>query len=277
MAFFAPTRRPADLPAPLSIHDPIHIGTDPFGQPVELHLTGRHLLVAGEPGSGKSVGLTSVLGHAALSPDVDLTLLDAKDLELPFWASLADQVVGRDIPAAIEVLARLEADMIETSERLKAAGLRKLPRAWRRRHRLVVIDELAMYLTVFGTPDERKEFLRLLLSLVATGRAAGIMVLAAAQRPSADVVPTKLRDLFQYRWALRCVNADSSDIILGQGWASKGYDAGELDPAVQGVGYLLADGGLPRVLRAPYLSDDDIRHVVAAGHAVRAQYGLAVA
>lgn len=277
MAFFAPARRAPDVPAPLSIHDPIHIGTDPFGQPVTLNLTGRHLLLAGEPGAGKSVGITNVLGHAALCTDVDLVLFDGKDLELPFWSSLAIETVGRDVPAAIEVLTRLEVDMIEVSQQLKAAGLRDLPRAWRRRHRLVVVDELAMYLAVFGTPDERKEFLRLLLSLVATGRAAGIMVLAAAQRPSADIVPTKLRDLFQYRWALRCVNADSSDIILGQGWAAKGYDAGELDPDVQGVGYLLAHKGLPRLLRAPYLSDDDIRHVVAAGHALRAEHGMAVA
>jgi S-DNA-T family DNA segregation ATPase FtsK/SpoIIIE len=42
---------------------------------------------------------------------------------------------------------------------------------------------------------------------------------AATQRPSADIIPTSLRDLFGYRWAFRCSTEASSDTILGHGWA----------------------------------------------------------
>jgi hypothetical protein len=63
----------------------------------------------------------------------------------------------------------------------------------------------------------------------ARGRAPGIIAIEATQRPSADIIPTSLRDLFGYRWAFRCSTEASSDTILGHGWASKGYTAEEFD------------------------------------------------
>jgi S-DNA-T family DNA segregation ATPase FtsK/SpoIIIE len=277
MAWFAPTPTRHTRPEGLSIFDPIHLGTDPLGRPVTVQLTYRNLLLGGLPGSGKSAGMANVLGHAALCTDVDLILLDGKDLDLPIWDPLAIESVGADVPAAIELLNRLQTDMAATYLQLRAAGLDKIPRAWDQRMRLIVVDELAMYLSVYGTPAEQKQFGTLLRDLVARGRAAGLMVLAATQRPSADLIPTSLRDLFAYRWALRCANRDSSDIILGPGWAKEGYDASQLDPSIEGLGYLLAEGGLPIKFRAAYLTRADIRHLVAAGLALRGTNGQAAA
>ena len=268
MAWFTPASARSH-PDGLSIFDPIHLGTDPLGQPVTLQLAYRNLLLGGLPGAGKSAGMANVLGHAALCTDVDLILLDGKDLDLPVWEPLAVASVGADVPAALDLLTGLQTDMAATYLRLKAAGLDKLPQAWDQRMRLVVVDELAMYLSVYGTKDEQKQFATLLRDLVARGRAAGVMVVAATQRPSADLVPTSLRDLFAYRWALRCANKDSSDIILGPGWAKDGYDASLLDPSIEGLGYLLAEGGLPIKFRAAYLTRTDIAHIVAAGLALR--------
>jgi S-DNA-T family DNA segregation ATPase FtsK/SpoIIIE len=90
--------------------------------------------------------------------------------------------------------------------------------------------------------------------LVARGRAAGIIMVVATQRPSADVVPTSLRDLFGYRWAFRCSTDASSDTILGHGWANLGYTATDIDPPQRGVGWLLAKGGMPRRIKAAYLN-----------------------
>jgi DNA segregation ATPase FtsK/SpoIIIE-like protein len=47
-----------------------------------------------------------------------------------------------------------------------------------------------------------------------------MVTVATTQKPSADVVPTFLRDLFGFRWALRCSTPEASDTILGRGWAS---------------------------------------------------------
>ena len=177
--------------------------------------------------------------------------------------------MGADVPDAIECLTELQADMTARYRLLRDFGLRKLVPGGPFRMVLVVVDEVAMYLVTFGTRDQQKEFMALLRDLVARGRAAGIMVVAATQRPSADIVPTSLRDLFAYRWALRCPNPDASDIILGAGWASMGYSTHEIDPLRPGIGLLLAEGGIPRRFRAAYLSDDDIAYLVRAGLALR--------
>jgi hypothetical protein len=60
---------------------------------------------------------------------------------------------------------------------------------------LVVIDELALYL-VGGDRKARERLADSFRDLIAPGRAAGVIVLAATQRPSSDIVPTSLRNLF---------------------------------------------------------------------------------
>ena len=49
---------------------------------------------------------------------------------------------------------------------------------------------------------------------IIVGFVEGIILVAATQRPSADVIPTRLRDIFGYRAAFRCTTDSSSDIIL---------------------------------------------------------------
>ncbi len=122
---------------------------------------------------------------------------------------------------------------------------------------VVVIDELAHYL---AWPDKkpRDAFADVLRDLVSRGRAAGVVVIAATQKPSTDIVPSSLRDLFGYRWALRCTTPAASDTILGAGAATNGHSASTIPPALRGGGYLLHESGLPVRLRAHHLTDADI-------------------
>lgn len=110
-------------------------------------------------------------------------------------------------------------------------------------------------LGAFGSWKDRTEFAELLRDLVSRGRAAGFIVLAATQKPAHDVIPTALRDLFGFRWALRCNTPQASDTVLGAGWASLGYSAADVDAAHRGVGYVLHEGGQPVRLRAHHLDD----------------------
>ena len=118
---------------------------------------------------------------------------------------------------------------------------------------LVGVDEIAYYSATAGTPVQQKEFAARNRDVVARGRAPGIIAIEATQRPSADIIPTSLRDLFGYRWAFRCSTEASSDTILGHGWASKGYTAEEIDPKARGVSWLRAEDGIPRRVKAAYL------------------------
>ena len=95
------------------------------------------------------------------------------------------------------------------------------------------------------TASSSSEFAELLRDLVARGRAAGVIVCAATQKPASDVVPSALRDLFGFRLALRCNTPQASDTILGQGWATLGHSAATIAPGQRGVGLLLAEDGTP--------------------------------
>jgi S-DNA-T family DNA segregation ATPase FtsK/SpoIIIE len=140
---------------------------------------------------------------------------------------------------------------------------------------MLVVDEIAYFSATVGDKRTQEEFSRLVRDLVARGRAAGIIVIAATQRPSADIIPTSLRDLFGYRLAFRCTTDISSDIILGYGWAKAGYSAANIAPEDRGVGWLLAEGGIPRRIKAAYLSDADIYALVDRAAWIRRRGGEA--
>lgn len=240
--------------AEASIWNPVPLGVDEFGRPVMVGLPEHNLLLGGEPGAGKSAVLSLLVASAALDPLVTLTLFDAKQVELAPWAGCADEFVGPHGARAVEVLTHLRTEMDARYERLLAEGRRKVTAADGLGLHVVAIDELAYFLRG-GVKADRDGFAEGLRDLVSRGRAAGIIVLAATQKPSHDIVPTAVRDLFSFRLALRCTTPEASDTILGQGWASQGYSAATVDPAVRGVGFLLAEGGLPVKFRAAYLDD----------------------
>lgn len=244
------------------------VGLDEDGHVVRISLPEHNLLLGGEPGAGKSVALSLLVASAALDPGVKLWLLDGKLVELAPWAACAEHSVGPAVAEATEVLHHLRAEMDMRYVQLLATRRRKVAPDDGFPLHVVVCDELALYL---AGPDrkERVEFAEVLRDLVARGRAAGVIVLAATQKPSSDVIPTSLRDLFGFRWSMRCATREASDTILGSGWATQGYSAGDVDPALRGVGYLLHEGGLPVRLRAFYLDDDALASLAARAEALR--------
>ena len=243
----------------LSMYDPIHVGSDEFGQPFYIRLIYKNLLAAGEPGGGKSGLLNTVAAHAALSTGSRLVLFDAKDVELGMWDQTADEFVGPDIGRAIITLLRLQKVMENRYAWLRAHRRRKIEPADGLSVITSIFDEIAVFSTVLGTEQEQRQFLSLLRDLVARGRAAAMPVVAATQRPSVDIIPKSLRDLFGYRAACRCTSTGSSDIILGDGWSGAGFSATDISPVNPGEALLIAEGGIPQRIKAAYLSDTDIR------------------
>jgi DNA segregation ATPase FtsK/SpoIIIE, S-DNA-T family len=242
----------------LSMFDPIHTGIDEFGAPIYIRIIYKNLLAAGEPGGGKSGLLNTLTAHAALSVLARLVLFDGKQVELGMWDDIADEFVGPDIDHAIITLLRLQRVMNNRYAWLHAHGRREIQPRDKISVITSVFDEIALYSTVLGTEAQQKQFLTLFRDLVARGRAAAMPVIAATQRPSVDIIPKSLRDLFGYRAAFRCTSTGSSDIILGDGWSSAGFSATDIKPAQQGVAYLIAEGGVPQLVKAAWLSDADI-------------------
>lgn len=243
--------------ATVSLWDPLHLGVGQDGLPIAMGLAEHNLLIGGEPGSGKSVALSTIVAAAALDPSVQLTLLDGKHVELAAWSEIAERFVGSSQDEAVSALENLRQIMDFRYASLVASRRRKIAPTDVEGLHVVVIDELAFYLRG-GKKETREHFADLLRDLVSRGRAAGIVIIAATQKPSHEIVPTYIRDLFAYRLAMRCTSPDASDTILGQGWATQGFSAATIDPTLRGVGYLLAEGGVPTLIMTPYLSDDDI-------------------
>jgi S-DNA-T family DNA segregation ATPase FtsK/SpoIIIE len=254
-------------PAPKSIWDPVHLGVNEIGQDVHVTMAERNMLIGGEPGSGKSVALQLIVAHGALSPDCKLLLVDGKRVELGLWRGCAERFIGPSIDDAIDTLKWLQDQIDERTDWLLDDKKRKITPDMGYPVYLVIIDELAYFSVTVGTPTQQKEFNAANRDIVARGRAPGIIPVEATQRPSADIVPTSLRDLFGYRWAFRCSTEASSDTILGHGWANQGYTATEIDPQARGVSWLRAEDGIPQRVKSAYLSDEDI--ITLADHAAQ--------
>ncbi|GAA4209960.1 FtsK/SpoIIIE domain-containing protein [Actinocatenispora rupis] len=247
----------------LSMFDPIYLGRDEFGRPVYVRLVYKNLLSGGEPGSGKSTLINAICCHAVLCTDVRLVLFDGKWVELGQYEDVADKFVGPDLAAAIITLKRLQTVVDNRYAWLRAHGRRKIERSDGLKVTVAVVDELAYFSATVGSKQEQEEFSTLLRDIVARGRACGVIVVAATQRPSGvDIIPASLRDIFGYRHAGRCTTADSSDLVLGRGWASQGFDASTIAPEQSGVGYLLAEGGVPVLMKTPWMTDGQIEAVV---------------
>jgi FtsK/SpoIIIE family len=252
-----------------SLWQPVPVGVDEDGHSVTITLPEHHVLLGGESGAGKSGGLALLLAAAALDPNVQLILFDGKLVELACWAGIADGSVGPDLAEAVAVLQEVQAELDRRLVTLLANRRRKLSPTLGLPLLLVVVDELAFYV---AGPDRKlaAEFAARLRDLVARGRAAGVIVLAATQKPSHEIIPTGLRDLFGFRWAFRCLTPQASDTVLGSGWASLGHAASTIDAADRGIGLLLAEGGLPVRLRACWLDDDQLAVIAAHAEALRA-------
>jgi S-DNA-T family DNA segregation ATPase FtsK/SpoIIIE len=228
------------------------------------------ILLAGEPGAGKSVGLSNIVAHGALCyQDCRLILIDGGMVELGAWRSCAEVFIGPDIEAAIAVLEQQQKDISDLQDQLLATGRRKIVKGDGVPVRLTVIDELAYFSATVGTKAQREKFTTCLRDCSARGRKCAHRYVLATQRPSYDIIPASLRDLFGYRWAFRCATDDSSDVVLGK-WAKRGYTAAAIDVEARGVGLLLAEGKrVPRKVKAAYLTDPEIRRLAAHGAFLR--------
>jgi DNA segregation ATPase FtsK/SpoIIIE, S-DNA-T family len=272
MAITRARSAPAQLPASLSMFDPVHVAVDETGYPVYLDFADQvGIIVAGEPGAGKSVGLANIVAHAALSyADCRLTLIDGALVELGIWRHCADVFVGPDINHAITVLEKQQQEITGCCQMLLDTGRRKIVKSDGEPVHLTVIDELAYYSATVGTKAEREKFNTALRDCSARGRKCARRYVIATQRPSSDIVPTSLRDLFGYRWAFRCATDDSSDVVLGKGQARAGYTAAVISDQARGVGLLRAEGTrTPRRVKAAYLTDDELRAIAARAAILR--------
>jgi S-DNA-T family DNA segregation ATPase FtsK/SpoIIIE len=231
----------------------VPLGEDRFGTVVELNFSSPntpHLLVAGTTGSGKSEALNSILRglvHFYSQDELRLMLVDPKGTELNPVAgdspAYLEDAVGWDGADALALLRRAVTEMEARYERFKsqrhrsiaefnavAAPSERLP-WW-----LIVLDE---YADLTSEPEAKKSIEALLKRIAQKARAAGIHVIIATQKPSAEVISTNLRSNLPAQLALRVKSATESRVIMDE--------AGAENLNGKGDAFFKADGKLQRV------------------------------
>ena len=241
------------------------IGVQEDGHTWLLRLLGTHVLIGGATDSGKGSVLYSIV-HALLggiiNGSVRIWAIDPKGgMELAFASGLFDRLAYRTSDDMLLLLEDAVAVMRSRQAWLLGKTRCHTPTATDPLL-VVMVDELAALVAYTDRETRRKavEYLQLLLS---QGRAVGIVVVAALQDPSKEVLP--FRDLFPTRIALRLIEAVQVDMILAKGARDRGAVCDAISPSTPGVGYVQLDGVREPVrVRAFWVTDDDIAAMCAA-------------
>lgn len=250
--------RPEPEPVPLSSIWTLDTSAVTIGQsldgPVRTTLARLpHMIVAGTTGSGKSVYVNSLITEMLIKHgpgDLRLLLIDPKRVELARYAGLPHLIGGvvAEPTDAVAALTQVIAMMDERYELMRAAGVTDasdldLPAV------VVVIDELADLMMTSAKKVESK-----IVRIAQLARAARIHLIAATQRPSADVITGMIKANLPTRLAFRTASNVDSRVILD----SKGAET----LLGRGDGLFKQAGSELVRIQAPIVPDDHIDHVI---------------
>ena len=226
-----------------------------------------HMLIAGTTGSGKSVCMNSIiisLLYKASPEDVKLIMVDPKMVELGIYNGIPHLLIPvvTDPKKAAGALQWAVTEMMHRYKAMSDAGVRdlesynsimesqeeegkKLPQI------VVIIDELADLMLVAA-----KEVEESICRIAQMGRAAGIHLVIATQRPSADVITGLMKANIPSRIAFAVASAMESRIILDTQGAEKLVGKGDMLYAPIG-------NGKPRRVQGCFVSDSEVETVAA--------------
>lgn len=226
-----------------------------------------HMLIAGTTGSGKSVCMNSIiisLLYKASPDDVKLIMVDPKMVELGIYNGIPHLLIPvvTDPKKAAGSLQWAVTEMMRRYKSMSDAGVRdlesynsiiesqevdgnKLPQI------VVIIDELADLMLVAA-----KEVEESICRIAQMGRAAGIHLIIATQRPSADVITGLMKANIPSRIAFAVASAMESRIILDTQGAEKLVGKGDMLYAPIG-------NGKPKRVQGCFVSDPEVEAVAS--------------
>ena len=245
---------------------PIAIGTGSDNSPLYCDLTKLpHLLVAGATGSGKSVCINSIITGflMKMNPDeIRFVMVDPKRVELTPYSGIPHLLTEPIVePAdAIKALKLMVEEMtfrfkqleIDNSKNIstynqksKSKNRVKMP------YIVIIVDELADLML-----NSSNEVEKLLVRLAQLGRATGIHLVVATQRPSVDVVTGLIKANFPSRISFSVTSQIDSRTIIDSPGAEKLLGKGDML-------FVPIDNPLPRRAQGILISDDEIEKVVS--------------
>ncbi|MFD0600197.1 cell division protein FtsK, partial [Catellatospora coxensis] len=191
----------------------------------------------------------------------------------PSKRSWALRELKDDVQARYEKLSRLPVDVCPDGKLTR--DIARNPK-YDMPVRMVVMDEFQEY---FDLGEASKEIAALLVYLVKVAPAAGVIFIDATQRPSGignGQIATQFinfRDNHQVRFSLRTGSYNMSDLVLGAGAYSEGYDSSTLLPSYKGVGILRGASDETPTVRTHLADADDAEKILKAARLIRERAG----
>ena len=224
-----------------------------------------HMLIAGTTGSGKSVCMNSIiisLLYKASPEDVKLIMVDPKMVELGIYNGIPHLLIPvvTDPKKAAGSLQWAVTEMMRRYRSMSDAGVRDLEsynsmidggevEGQRLPQVVVIIDELADLMLVAA-----KEVEESICRIAQMGRAAGIHLIIATQRPSADVITGLMKANIPSRIAFAVASAMESRIILDTQGAEKLVGKGDML-------YSPIGSGKPQRVQGCFVTDSEVEAV----------------
>jgi len=264
------------------------LGKDIAGEPVVVDLAKMpHLLVAGTTGSGKSVGVNTMivsLLYKSTPEDVRLIMIDPKMLELSVYEGIPHLLaeVVTDMKDAANALRWCVGEMERRYKLMSALGVRNLkgynkkvlgaveagepiidplwqptdgldqnpPQLEKLPSIVVIVDEFADMMMIVGKKVEE-----LIARIAQKARAAGIHLVLATQRPSVDVITGLIKANIPTRMAFQVSSGLNSRTILDQQGAEQLLGMGDML-------YLPPGTGVPTRVHGAFIDDHEVHAVV---------------
>ncbi len=241
------------------------LGKDIVGNPFITDLKKLpHLLIAGTTGSGKSVGVNAMILSLLYKnpPDqLKLVMIDPKMVEFSIYADIphlltpiitdpkkaigALQSVAKEMERRYSLMSEYKVKTIDSyNEQAPNNGVEAFP------YLIVVIDELADLMMTGGKEAEFP-----IARIAQMGRASGLHLIVATQRPSVDVVTGLIKTNLPSRVSFRVGTKIDSKVILDTDGAQSLLGRGDMLFTPPGT------NGLVR-LHAPFATEDEIKKIV---------------
>jgi DNA segregation ATPase FtsK/SpoIIIE, S-DNA-T family len=262
-------RKVMESPGFQSMDSPLSValGENVAGTPVAVDLAQLpHLLVAGATGSGKSVCINAVVCCLLFNntpEDLRLLMVDRKMVELTSYNGIPHLVapVVIEVEHVVGALAWVTREMDNRYKLFHKVGARNRDEYNRRVNRrreeeplpalVVIVDELADLMMV--APDEVE---RHICRIAQLGRATGIHLVIATQRPSVDVVTGLIKANFPARISFAVTSQVDSRVILDQGGAENLLGRGDML-------FMSPQQPAPIRVQGCFVSDKEIGRLVA--------------
>ncbi len=265
------------------------LGQDIAGEPVVVNLAKMpHLLVAGTTGSGKSVGVNTMIIsmlYKSTPDDLRFIMIDPKMLELSVYEGIPHLLteVVTDMKDAANALRWCVGEMERRYKLMSAVGVRNLkgyndkvlaaieegeplldplwrpgdsmdqmpPELEKLPHIVVVVDEFADMMMIVGKKVEE-----LIARIAQKARAAGIHLILATQRPSVDVITGLIKANIPTRISFQVSSKIDSRTIIDQGGAESLLGMGDML-------YMPAGTSNPTRVHGAFVDDHEVHKVVA--------------